>query len=125
MASFPLQQETRDHTHHAAVALQGGIGHQAHQAHPTAAINQGYAFASQKLAQTCGDLPACGIGAETRATKDADGGGGGFHFSTRAGNGLTLFTDDPTSFRTGATWYHFAEEGRGAKWGRVVAPSGG
>ena len=28
-----------------------------------------------------------------------------------------LFTDDPTPFRTEATWYHFAEEGRDANGG--------
>ena len=87
VARLALQQEARDDAHHLAAGLEGGIGHQPHQADPTAAINQGYAFAGQKLAQPCGDIPACGIGAEARATKDADGGGGGFHFSTRTGNG--------------------------------------
>ena len=37
--------------------------------------------------------------------------GTGFIFYTDRERTL-LFTDDPTSFRTEATWYHFAEEGR-------------
>ena len=42
--------------------------------------------------------------------------GMGFIFYTDREQTL-LFTDDPTSFRTGATWYHFAEEGRDANGG--------
>ena len=91
MAGLAFQQEARDDAHHPATGLERGVGHQTHQADPTAAINHGYAFLGQKHAQTRGNLPACRIGTETGATEDADGGGDGFHFLHGPGTDASIY----------------------------------
>ena len=60
MAGLALQQEARDDADHLAAAVEGGVGHHAHQADPAAAIDQRYALVGQQFAQAAGDVPAAG-----------------------------------------------------------------
>ena len=66
--------------------LEGGIGHQAHQTDPTAAINHGYAFLGQKLAQPPATSRPAGS-APKRAPQKTQMEEGTVSFSTRTGNG--------------------------------------
>ena len=76
MAGFALQQEVRDDADGPAAGVEGGIGDQPHQADAAAAIDQRYALARPAAAQADGGVAGGGIGPETGAAEDAEGGGG-------------------------------------------------